>query len=72
MAYDTVYRHSELEFTGISTARLFRKHWYWPDYKTARDFALAHNLPTDRTIQYSKGWAIQLYKSGPYVSAPLS
>ncbi len=70
--YDTVYRYTELEFTGIPIAKLFRGVWYWPDYTDARDFAKAHGLPTDRIIPHVRGWAIQIRKSGPYVSAPIS
>lgn len=65
--YDTVYRKSETEFTGVPIAKLHKGHWYWPDYETARGFAVAHDLPTARIISYTKGWAIQMRESGPYI-----
>lgn len=41
--------------------------YYFKFYQDARDYALKHNWPSDRIIPYIKGWAIQLYRSGPYV-----
>lgn len=70
--YDTVYRHEDNTFTGIPIAKLHKGVWYWPDYQTARNFAVAFDLPIDRIIPYSKGWAIQMKVSGPYVEAPRS
>jgi hypothetical protein len=56
-------------FVGVPLAKLRRDIWYWPSYETARAFAEANDLPTDRIISYQAGWAIQYRKSGPYVSA---
>ena len=69
-AYDTVYRYSNNEFTGVPIAKLHKGIWYWPDYEDARAFAESFGLPSDRIIGYSKGWAIQMCKSGSYVEAP--
>ena len=55
------------KITGVPLARLHRGIWYWPSYETARDFAMQHDLPTDRIISYQRGWAIQLGKSKAYV-----
>lgn len=41
--------------------------YYFPTYLEARRYALANGYPTDRIISYGKGWAIQLFVSGPYV-----
>lgn len=41
---------------------------YWPTFSAARTYAKSHGHPTDRIIEYGLGWAIQLRKSGPYVS----
>ena len=69
-AFDTVYQYNAHTFTGIPIAKLHRGIWYWPDYQTARDFAVAFGLPTDRIIAYQRGWAIQMRKSGSYVESP--
>lgn len=58
-----------VKFTGIPLAKLCRGIWYWPTFESARDFAREHGLPTDRIIAYQRGWAIQLYRSGPYVES---
>ena len=42
---------------------------YFPTFQDARNFASEHTLPTDRIIEYGKGWAIQLRVSGPYFNA---
>jgi hypothetical protein len=44
---------------------------YWPTYQSAHAYATANNLPTNRIIAYTLGWAIQLRISGPYVNASL-
>lgn len=41
--------------------------WYFPDFWAAHDYALTKGYPTDRIIEYVRGFAIQLRKSGPYV-----
>lgn len=41
---------------------------YFPSYGAARAFAQKHGHPTARIISYGKGWAIQGWKSGPYVT----
>ena len=41
--------------------------YYFPTYQAARSYALAHNHPISRIIEYRRGWAIQLRVSGPYV-----
>ncbi len=68
--YDTVYQYRDGTFTGIPLAKVHHGTWYWPDYQAARDFAECFGLPTDRIIPYTRGWAIQLRKSGPYVEIP--
>jgi hypothetical protein len=40
--------------------------YYFPTYEAARSEARAQGLPTGRIIAYEIGWAIQLYRSGPY------
>ena len=40
--------------------------YYFETYSAALDYAQVNELPDDRIICYSIGWAIQLYKSGPY------
>ncbi len=39
---------------------------YWPSFPEARAYALKHDLPMDRIIEYEKGWAIQKEVSGAY------
>ncbi len=41
--------------------------YYFPTYATARDYAESHGHPIDRIIPYTRGWAIQIRVSGPYV-----
>lgn len=41
--------------------------YYFPSYSEAFKYASDNGYPTDRIISYQLGWAIQLYKSGPYV-----
>ena len=43
--------------------------YYFSGYSEAKQYAVEHNHPTDRIINYERGWAIQLYVSGPYVGA---
>jgi hypothetical protein len=40
---------------------------YFPTFAAARAHAIACGYPTDRIIEYGRGWAIQLRVSGPYV-----
>jgi hypothetical protein len=40
---------------------------YFKSYTDAANYAKAHNLPTDRILNFQRGWAIQFYVSGPYV-----
>jgi hypothetical protein len=47
--------------------KTYKGDYYFPTYQAARAYALAHRYPTDRIISYGRGWAIQLYVSGPYV-----
>lgn len=39
---------------------------YFINYKTAYDYAVKHNLPTERIIEYMRGFAIQSNVSGAY------
>ncbi len=55
--YDTVYRHGRNVFTGVPIAKLHHGVWYWPDYQTAHDFAVAFDLPIEHIRQYANGWA---------------
>ena len=41
--------------------------YYFPTFKAAIAYAQEHNHPTNRVIEYRRGWAIQLCVSGPYV-----
>jgi hypothetical protein len=41
--------------------------YYFERYETARAYALRGGFPTNRIIYYTRGWAIQLRVSGPYV-----
>ena len=41
--------------------------FYWPTRADAERHALANGWPTHRLVEYDRGWAIQLYSSGPYV-----
>jgi hypothetical protein len=49
------------------TPRLSKNILYWYTYQEARQIAQRHGFPADRIIEYGLGWAIQFYKSGPYV-----
>lgn len=44
---------------------------YFIDYKSAYDYAVKNNLPTERIIEYTRGFAIQSRKSGPYYNIEL-
>jgi len=41
--------------------------FYFPTFQAARKHAQDNGHPTNRIIEYQKGWAIQLRVSGPYV-----
>lgn len=41
--------------------------FYFKYHEDALKYAIEGNWPTDRLIQYQRGWAIQLRRSGPYV-----
>ena len=46
-----------------------RRHttYYFPTRDAAIVFAQSIHAPTDRIIEYGRGFAIQWHKSGPYV-----
>lgn len=41
--------------------------FYFPSFEAARAWSAARGFHTDRIINYTRGWAIQLRISGPYV-----
>ncbi len=41
--------------------------FYFATFQVARQYALDNGFPTNRIIAYTRGWAIQLRVSGPYV-----
>jgi hypothetical protein len=41
--------------------------YYFTSYEAAHAYAVGCGYPTDRIIPYERGWAIQWWKSGPYV-----
>ena len=45
----------------------FRNVYYFPSFGEALAYATQNNWPSDRIIHYTRGWAIQLKVSGPYV-----
>lgn len=47
--------------------KVYKGDYYFPSFEEARSYAIEHGFPTDRIISYGRGWAIQLYVSGPYV-----
>lgn len=47
--------------------RQYKGIFYFKHYEDARKYAVEGGWPTDRLIWYQRGWAIQLYRSGPYV-----
>lgn len=47
--------------------RVHRNTFYFPSSAEARAYAVANNWPTNRIIEYTRGWAIQIKVSGPYV-----
>lgn len=47
--------------------KTYHGDYYFPTFEAARTYARKHNFPTDRIISYTRGWAIQLKVSGPYV-----
>ncbi len=48
-------------------AKTYHGVYYFPTYYAARNFACRFAFPTNRIIEYGRGWAIQLRESGPYV-----
>ena len=47
--------------------KVYKGDYYFPTFQDARKYAQDNNYQTDRIINYGRGWAIQLYISGPYV-----
>ena len=47
--------------------KTYKDIFYFPTFDTARQYANRFGYPTDRIIAYTRGWAIQLRVSGPYV-----
>jgi len=47
--------------------KIYKGIYYFADYLDAATYAVANHYPTDRIISYTRGWAIQLRVSGPYV-----
>lgn len=41
--------------------------YYFTTYSAAKAYAVGCGYPTGRIIDYTMGWAIQWWKSGPYV-----
>jgi len=61
---------SRLDISDLDEAKKIKTSkgiFYFPSFQDARTYAKEHNFPTDRIIEYQKGWAIQFRKSGPYV-----
>ncbi len=40
---------------------------YWETYEAARE--VSRQYEGSRIVRYGRGWAVQLYRSGPYVDA---
>lgn len=55
----TVYR--------VAAVTSFRGIFYFPTSEAARAYAVTIGAPTDRILQFVRGWAIQFHTSGPYV-----
>jgi hypothetical protein len=49
--------------------RIYKGVYYFPTYKTAKNYAEENNFPTNRIIRYGRGHAIQLKVSGSYVGS---
>jgi hypothetical protein len=47
--------------------KLSKGIWYWKTREDAEFWAESSGYPMDRILEYSKGFAIQLYRNGPYV-----
>lgn len=47
--------------------KMYKGIYYFETWQAARDYAIVYRHPTDRIIEYERGWAIQLRVSGPYV-----
>ena len=45
----------------------YKGTYYFDDYNDAKKYAIANKFPTNRIIDYERGWAIQLKVSGGYV-----
>lgn len=45
----------------------YRGVYYFPTRADAFAYAVAQGAPTDRIIEYGRGFAIQLRASGPYL-----
>ena len=48
-------------------ARIWKGVYYFPSYSQAVAYAADNDKPSNRIIEYGRGWAIQLRASGPYV-----
>ena len=48
-------------------ANVHKGIYYFATYETARTYAQLCGYPTNRIIEYQRGWAIQLRVSGDYV-----
>lgn len=49
--------------------KTYKDTYYFPTYQAARTYAEVGMMPTNRIIEYGRGWAIQFHVSGPYAGA---
>lgn len=57
-------------FAALKRGGKYKAHkgiYYFPSYQEAKKYAIEHNHPSNRIIEYERGWAIQKRISGPYV-----
>lgn len=56
----------------MTQPKSYKGIFYFNSYDDAREYARVHQMPQDRIIHYKLGWAVQMYKSGPYAGLELA
>jgi len=65
-----VFEMKEGYQSNPDTEEKYKTHrdiFYFTSYNSAKKYAVENGHPTDRIIEYERGWAIQYGKSGGYV-----
>jgi len=61
------YAEESLKDWPITTPKQYKGVAYYPSREEA-ELRMAEDAPTGRVVAYTRGWAVQIRISGPYLS----